>query len=317
MDGITALPLLLAKKRDLIIIMASTLTRRNAEISMKALSLGAADYIPKPETTRELGSADAFRHDLVQKIRHLGARVRRTAKTVRRRRSRRATSAPAKPTRAATAAPHVAAHAPATTRRAKSCGAARAAGRLIDRRPAGADDAGRRHRQGHRQLPRADHPAHAADLHDHPRRASRAHQPAAPRTEGVDGEPVKAGHIYLAPGGNHMRIARRGSRHRDRARRRPAGEFLQARGRSAVPVGDRGLAERLSGRRADRHGIRTACAAARMSSPPAATSSRRTRPPAWSGACPAPSRTPALCAPFCRSTRSAPKLMRVFSGERS
>src|ERR1700748_3369759 len=38
LDGISALPLLLAKKRNLIIIMASTLTRRNAEISLKALS---------------------------------------------------------------------------------------------------------------------------------------------------------------------------------------------------------------------------------------------------------------------------------------
>src|SRR3569623_1373983 len=50
MDGITALPLLLAKKRDLVVIMASTLTLRNAEISLKALSLGASDYIPKPES---------------------------------------------------------------------------------------------------------------------------------------------------------------------------------------------------------------------------------------------------------------------------
>src|ERR1700709_438284 len=57
LDGIAALPQLLAKKRDLVIIMASTLTRRNAEISFKALSLGAADYIPKPETTRERGAA--------------------------------------------------------------------------------------------------------------------------------------------------------------------------------------------------------------------------------------------------------------------
>ena len=55
LDGISALPLLLAKKRNLIIIMASTLTRRNAEISFKALSLGASDYIPKPESTREAG----------------------------------------------------------------------------------------------------------------------------------------------------------------------------------------------------------------------------------------------------------------------
>src|ERR1700716_4583955 len=78
LDGISALPQLLAKKRDLIIIMASTLTRRNAEISFKALSLGASDYIPKPESTREAAAAETFRHDLIQKIRHLGAKVRRS-----------------------------------------------------------------------------------------------------------------------------------------------------------------------------------------------------------------------------------------------
>src|ERR1700753_3526346 len=78
LDGISALPKLLAKKRDLIVIMASTLTRRNAEISFKALSLGAADYIPKPESTREPSAAEIFHHDLIQKIRHLGAKVRRT-----------------------------------------------------------------------------------------------------------------------------------------------------------------------------------------------------------------------------------------------
>src|ERR1700719_3632962 len=77
LDGIAALPLLLAKKPNLIIIMASTLTRRNAEISFKALSLGASDYIPKPESTREPTAAETFRHDLIQKIRHLGAKVRR------------------------------------------------------------------------------------------------------------------------------------------------------------------------------------------------------------------------------------------------
>src|ERR1043165_2824940 len=79
LDGISALPRLLAKKRDLIIIMASTLTRRNAEISFKALSLGASDYIPKPESTREAGAAEIFRHDLIQKIRRVGARARRRA----------------------------------------------------------------------------------------------------------------------------------------------------------------------------------------------------------------------------------------------
>src|ERR1700732_4430941 len=78
LDGISALPQLLAKKRNLIVIMASTLTRRNAEISFKALSLGASDYIPKPESTREPAAAETFHHDLIQKIRSLGAKVRRT-----------------------------------------------------------------------------------------------------------------------------------------------------------------------------------------------------------------------------------------------
>src|SRR5246127_1113277 len=77
LDGISALPQLLAKKRDLIVIMASTLTRRNAEISFKALSLGASDYIPKPESTREASAAEIFHHDLIQKIRTFGAKVRR------------------------------------------------------------------------------------------------------------------------------------------------------------------------------------------------------------------------------------------------
>src|SRR6202000_763578 len=79
LDAICALPRLLAKKRDLVVIMASTLTRRNAEISFKALSLGASDYIPKPESTRESSAAEIFHHDLIEKIRSFGAKIRRAA----------------------------------------------------------------------------------------------------------------------------------------------------------------------------------------------------------------------------------------------
>src|SRR5262249_1616739 len=76
LDGIAALPLLLAKKRDLVVIMASTVTRRNAEISLRALSLGAADYIPKPPTTREVTTSADFRRELIEKIRQLGLRAK-------------------------------------------------------------------------------------------------------------------------------------------------------------------------------------------------------------------------------------------------
>src|SRR3989440_5861731 len=77
LDGISALPLLLEKKRDLVVIMASTLTRRNAEISLKALALGAADYIPKPDSNRGITTSPAFRRELIEKIVELGGRRRR------------------------------------------------------------------------------------------------------------------------------------------------------------------------------------------------------------------------------------------------
>ncbi|NKB56607.1 MAG: chemotaxis-specific protein-glutamate methyltransferase CheB [Alphaproteobacteria bacterium] len=73
MDGITALPLLIKANPKLRIIMSSTLTTRNAEISLKALSLGAADYIPKPTSASELNSGDAFRQSLLEKVVALGA----------------------------------------------------------------------------------------------------------------------------------------------------------------------------------------------------------------------------------------------------
>lgn len=202
LDGISALPRLLAKKRDLIIIMASTLTRRNAEISFKALSLGASDYIPKPESTREAAAADVFHHDLIQKIRHLGAKVRRTA----------AASPPlvptldrphAKPVPAAPAAPLVKRQFGLTAPRALVIGSSTGGpqalmslvteiGPVIDRFPVLITQ----------HMP----PTFTTILAEHLARSSR--RPAA---EAVDGEIVKPGRIYLAPGGRHMKVVRHGT----------------------------------------------------------------------------------------------------------
>lgn len=73
MDGLTALPKLLAKDPDLQIIMASTLTLANADISMRALEAGAADYIPKPTTSKEIAGTADFKRDLLEKVKALGA----------------------------------------------------------------------------------------------------------------------------------------------------------------------------------------------------------------------------------------------------
>jgi two-component system chemotaxis response regulator CheB len=78
MDGLTALPLLIAAKPGLKVIMASTLTRRNADISLQALTAGAADYIAKPGATA-LTTADVFKGELVAKVKALGEAKRKAA----------------------------------------------------------------------------------------------------------------------------------------------------------------------------------------------------------------------------------------------
>jgi two-component system chemotaxis response regulator CheB len=69
MDGMTALPLILKKRPGIQVLMASTLTRKNADVSLRALALGAADYVPKPSSTSEIHSADAFKNELTAKVR--------------------------------------------------------------------------------------------------------------------------------------------------------------------------------------------------------------------------------------------------------
>ncbi len=71
MDGITALPELLKTAPGSKIIMSSTLTSRNASISMQALSLGATDYLAKP-SARTGEEVQQFYFELINKILALG-----------------------------------------------------------------------------------------------------------------------------------------------------------------------------------------------------------------------------------------------------
>lgn len=72
LDGLSALPRILAAAPRTRVVMASTRTQRNAEVTIKALAAGAADFVSKPEATR-LGGAQAYRAELVAKIRALCA----------------------------------------------------------------------------------------------------------------------------------------------------------------------------------------------------------------------------------------------------
>ncbi len=81
MDGLTALPLILKANPGVKVLMASTLTRRNAAISIKALSAGASDYVSKPESARDVHSSEEFRRDIISKIKALTRPRRGRAKS--------------------------------------------------------------------------------------------------------------------------------------------------------------------------------------------------------------------------------------------
>jgi two-component system chemotaxis response regulator CheB len=207
MDGIAALPRLLQKKPDLTVLMVSALTRRNAEISLHALSLGAADYIPKPDSSREL-SSDAFRRELIDKVRAL-VRARQT--------KARAAGKPLRHNRDASTgawleSPSIAVSGaagdeillrpfPPLTPRVLLIGGSTGApqaltaivstiGPVIDAAPVLVAQ----------HMP----PTFTAIFAEHLARAS-----GRPAAEAAHGQVIRAGRIYVAPGGLHMRVMRR------------------------------------------------------------------------------------------------------------
>ncbi|MBI4273272.1 MAG: chemotaxis response regulator protein-glutamate methylesterase [Rhizobiales bacterium] len=211
-DGLTALPLLLARKPDVAVIIASTLTRRNAEIGLKALASGALDCMAKPDTTSAMMDPAAFRRQLIEKIKHLGARWKKSQ-------ARTASPLPAvKP-----AAPRTSL---AITDKAPPRAITHSAPEEIKLRPfsiatprvlvIGASTGGppallalMSHLEGvadrapiliTQHIP----PTFTTILAEHIGRAS-----GRPTREAQDGEPILAGTIYIAPGGKHMRVTRR------------------------------------------------------------------------------------------------------------
>jgi len=73
LDGLAALPLLLGADPDLKVLMSSSLTTRGAEVALRALRAGAADYVPKPASAAEIGGAGGFAAELLAKVKGLAA----------------------------------------------------------------------------------------------------------------------------------------------------------------------------------------------------------------------------------------------------
>ncbi|MFF9551005.1 chemotaxis-specific protein-glutamate methyltransferase CheB [Methylobacterium fujisawaense] len=216
LDGTTALPRMLAMSPSVQVVMMSTLTTRNADISLKCLALGAVDYIAKPESSRGVTTSDTFRVELIERVRVFGSA---------RARSRRPAFGHVPATPHAPAGPAVGHHAPAVvahpapaaarpatpfTLRPKvrnrtqpralligsSTGGPRAVGEMLE----GIGSAALR------RLPVliVQHmpPIFTAVFAEH--LATRTGLPAA---EGKADERLEPGRIYVAPGGRHMGLA--------------------------------------------------------------------------------------------------------------
>jgi len=106
MDGLAALPTL-ATELGIPVVMLSSLTQAGADVTIRALSLGAVDFVPKPSGAISLDIA-TVRDDLVRKIKAAAAisagRVRALARDLRAPSPMSPTpAAPTMPTRPSTA----------------------------------------------------------------------------------------------------------------------------------------------------------------------------------------------------------------------
>lgn len=200
MDGLTALPKLIEVDRDVAVVMASTLTERNAEISLRALALGAKDYIPKPSSTRELTGAEEFKRELTAKVKTFGGN--RRSKRGERMPAKRAFSAERRTAATAAAAPAsgtevtlrpVGREMPQVIAIGSSTGGPQALFKLLGDLPKTL------------RLPvlLTQHmpPTFTTILAEHIRRST-----GWDCVEASDGMPVNAGRVHLARGDHHMRV---------------------------------------------------------------------------------------------------------------
>lgn len=193
MDGLTALPKLIEAKPGVKIIVASTLTRRNAEISLRCLASGADDYIPKPSSARELGSADQFRTELLGKVIALGAAVHGEVEPQKRPEAAPAAARPA----AAPRGPVALRDAPLQPPRAIAIGSSTGGPQALFALTKAIAPAANVPVFITQHMP----PTFTTILAEHIGRTS-----GLPCSEGADGAIVEAGHIYVAPGDNHMTV---------------------------------------------------------------------------------------------------------------
>ena len=179
MDGLTALPLILRAAPGAAVIVASALSQRGASATMQALRAGAVDYVPKPAAAQG-GIADP----------HFGAELRaKVAGWARMRRKRAGRAAVAAPVAIRTAPCRIGR--PRAIAIGSSTGGPQALSALVGSltRPPPVPVLVVQHMPA----------GFTALLADHLNRLGRL-----PCAEAKDGEALRPGRLYLAPGERHL-----------------------------------------------------------------------------------------------------------------
>jgi two-component system, chemotaxis family, protein-glutamate methylesterase/glutaminase len=219
MDGLDFLSRLM-RLRPMPVVMVSTLTERGADVTLKALELGAVDFVGKPK----MGVADGLRQlgvDITEKIRAAAkARVTRLPQGTQISAQISANaSTQTRPSGAAESAADLQSGGPGSTAPAPHLGPSVASlGRLSTEKIIfiGASTGGTEAtRQLLVNLP-ADSPAVMITQHMPPgfTKSYAARLNTLCRinvAEAVDGERILPGHAYIAPGGLHLAVARSGA----------------------------------------------------------------------------------------------------------
>lgn len=73
MDGLTALPQILKASPKTKVIMCSTLTEKGADVTIRAMSLGAVESIVKPSSAQQTGPGSPFHQNLLNLVKSLGS----------------------------------------------------------------------------------------------------------------------------------------------------------------------------------------------------------------------------------------------------
>ncbi len=81
MDGLTALPKILEASPETKVIMCSSLTAKGADITIKAMTLGAVESIVKPSSTEDTGIGSEFQENIISLIKALGSDSRKSTVT--------------------------------------------------------------------------------------------------------------------------------------------------------------------------------------------------------------------------------------------